>query len=211
MSLCLVRRMILRAYLLAIALLCVSKIGAAEPPSQLRSPNGEYTIRILDQKLPGADPDFSVSIAVYHGGKLLSQFPTIGFLTAAHWSPDGRFVAVNNRRGTYGDYFWVFHLRDGRALKQPSDASPLPGQPMYSSEALLTRVRAKFPEYGQAGYYKFGAHAERWTDANELESAAVVTFTHIDNDLVRIFDTYAISEDGLRLIRTHMTKERQGA
>ena len=44
-----------------------------------------------------------------------------------------------------------------------------------------------------------------------LQSAllAVVTFTHIDNDLVRIFDTYAISEDGLRLIRTHMTKERQ--
>src|SRR5438309_2256727 len=202
----------LRVGIFSAALLTATNtFAAAELPSELRSATGEYSIRILDKKLPGADPDFGDTIAVYHRDKLLSEFSTIGYLSAAYWSRDGRFVAVNNRRGTYGDYFWVFRLRDGRVLKQPSDASPVPRQPIYSSEALLARVRAKFPEYRDAGYYKFGAHAERWTGSNELEIAAVVTFQHIADDLVRIFDAYTVSENGLRLIRTRMSKEHTHA
>jgi hypothetical protein len=190
-------------------------IALAEGQQQRNSitaPDGQHSVEILHTALPGSDPyNGFFTITVQVAGHVLSRYPTDGYLPSAYWSPNGRFVAVNNRRGTYGDYVWVFRLNDGHALKQPSDALPVPGQPMYSSEALLARVRAKFPEYRDAGYYKFGARAERWTAANELEIVAVVTFTHIDNDLVRIFDTYAISEDGLRLIRTHMTKERQNA
>ena len=183
-----------------------------EQRDRLAAPDGQHSVEILHTALPGSDPDDGFfTITVQAAGRVLARYPTEGYLTAACWSPDGRFVAVNNRRGTYGDYVWVFRVHDGHALKQPSDASPVPGQPIYSSDALLARVREKFPEYRDAGYYKFGAHAEHWTGPNELEIAAIVTFTHTDDDLVRIFDTYLVSENGLRLIRTRISKERGNA
>ena len=55
--------------------------------------------------------------------RVIARVPTIGYLIDAQWSPDGRYVAVNNRRGNSGDYVWVFSLKEGRAIKKPDDDS----------------------------------------------------------------------------------------
>jgi hypothetical protein len=77
--------------------------AAAESSSQMSSPNGDYTVRILDKKLPGADFYFGdQTIALYHGRKLLSQFPTTGFLLHAYWSPECEFRCSKQSARTRG-------------------------------------------------------------------------------------------------------------
>ena len=64
------------------------------------------------------------TIAVRNGKQYVAKYPTEGYLIDAFWSPDGRYVAVDNRRANSGDYLWVFRLRDGHAIKMPVDAQP---------------------------------------------------------------------------------------
>lgn len=94
------------------------------PPARIASPDGAAAVRILEQAMPGADDpllDF-FTLEVLQGDKVVARAPTMGYLMSAHWSPDGRLVAINNRRGNQGDYLWVFSLPDGACLKRPDDA-----------------------------------------------------------------------------------------
>ena len=65
------------------------------------------------------------------------------------WSPEGRYVAVVNRRANSGDYLWVFSLGDGRTVKKPVDtgsqgkAEPDAYERLVKS--LLDRVTERFP------------------------------------------------------------------
>lgn len=98
--------------------------GQEEPPKKLDSPDGTYSVRIIEKALPGADDNIDFfTLVLSKGGKDLGKVPTFGYLISAHWSPDGKHVAVNNRRGNAGDYVWVFALPSGKALKQPDDAA----------------------------------------------------------------------------------------
>ena len=55
------------------------------------------------------------------GSKVIANYPTTGYLLEVHWSPNLRFVAVNNRRANSGDYLWVLSLKDGAVVKRPDD------------------------------------------------------------------------------------------
>jgi hypothetical protein len=95
-------------------------------------------VKIVNSALPGADPYTGFfTLVLQNQGKILSEYPTIGYLLNAFWSPNGVSVAVNNRRGIDGDYLWVFSLKDGKALKKPDD-----GQ----AKAIADSASKKFPE-----------------------------------------------------------------
>jgi dipeptidyl aminopeptidase/acylaminoacyl peptidase len=96
-------------------------VSAQEPPEKLTSPDGKYSVQILDKPMPGADSLEEFTLVLSANGKEVAKVPTFGYLTAAHWSDDGKYVAVNNRRGNSGDYIWVFDLSTGKALKRPDD------------------------------------------------------------------------------------------
>src|SRR5213592_2269154 len=94
-----------------------------DPPDELFSPDKRYSVKMLHTALPGSGPYGFFTLTVRAGDRVLSEFPTIGYLIDAFWSPDGRYVAVDNRRGNSGDYLWVFSLTDGHAIKKPVDDS----------------------------------------------------------------------------------------
>lgn len=96
-------------------------VAQSEPPKKISSPDGKFAVEIVDQALPGTDSLDEFTLIVSQEEKPLTKVPTFGYLIAAHWSDDGRYVAVNNRRGNSGDYVWVFDLKTGKALKQPDD------------------------------------------------------------------------------------------
>jgi hypothetical protein len=95
--------------------------GQSEPPKKIASPDGKYTVEMVEEAMPGADDLEDFTLILSSNGKALAKMPTYGYLMAAHWSSDGKFVAVNNRRGNSGDYLWVFDLQTGKALKKPDD------------------------------------------------------------------------------------------
>ena len=99
----------------------VSFLGQSDIPEKFTSPDGKYLVQMVQKAMPGSDSldDFTLVVALK--GKIVIKVPTYGYLIAAHWSPDGKYVAVNNRRGNSGDYLWVFDLRSGKAVKQPDD------------------------------------------------------------------------------------------
>jgi hypothetical protein len=106
----------------------LSLIGGAllaqqnHPADGMQAPDKIHSVAIVHSALPGSDLyDGFFTIEVRRDGRALSRYPTCGFLVDVLWSPNGKYVAVRNRRGTSGDYTWVFRLSDGHAVKQPDD------------------------------------------------------------------------------------------
>src|SRR5436305_3034886 len=94
-----------------IALIACSLSGYGEtksPPSQLCSRDHSFCVEIIPKALPESDPyERFYTITLSSRGRVISQFPTEGYLLDALWSPNGTYVAVNNRRGSSGDYLRV--------------------------------------------------------------------------------------------------------
>lgn len=129
--------------------------------SELTSPNGAYTVRILKRALATADRIMGDStLTISKDRHVLLEVPTTGYLIDALWSPDGRYVAINNRRGNSGDYVWVFSLRDGRMLKKPDDQ-------VFSYP--LQKITAICEDCIEASFDKDLMLAKAWTSPNELE------------------------------------------
>jgi hypothetical protein len=103
-------------------LLCLPFDAHTQQDSQqiLRSPDGRYSVEIVQKPMRKADATLDFfTLVLSSKGKPVARVPSYGHLTAAFWSDDGNYVAVNNRRGNSGDYLWVFRLADGDALKRP--------------------------------------------------------------------------------------------
>lgn len=83
------------------------------------SPNGRYSVEVINN--PEDPATYDRLLVIKDRGEPIFGCPTIGFLSSALWSPDGRFVAVNQRRGNAGDYLWIVDLVAPKAAKAPDD------------------------------------------------------------------------------------------
>jgi hypothetical protein len=192
----------------SIALLtCLSSaVIAAEndPPEELYSADKRYSVRILHSVLPGADPyDGFFTIAVRSGQQYIAKYPTIGFLLDAFWSPNGKYVAVDNRRANSGDYLWVFRLSDGRALRMPVDAVLGHPEDAYEkfAEDLVQRVTRKLPELTCDEFRKLFTFGKGWTESGDLLIKTNFAFRNLPGDQVAILlQTFKIADDKLVLI-----------
>ena len=129
--------------------------------TELISPSGDYRLRIISQSLPQSDPYLGdCTLILSRNNRVLSKRPTTGYLIDALWSPDGRYVAVNNRRGNSGDYVWVFSLRDGRAAKKPDDESTV-----FS----LSKITKIYPDCNEGTFDRDLTIAKAWKSGDELE------------------------------------------
>jgi hypothetical protein len=161
----------------------------------MSSPGGDYAIRILDKKLPGADSVFGdETIALYHGRKLLSHYPTTGYLLQAYWSANGSFVAVNNRRGHEGDYLWVFRLRDGEAIRKPDDKL---GDP----KSFLPRITKRFSNCTEDSLFRYYLIGMGWQAPNELKVRTDVRFYHTTPSDILIDDIFSVTQHSFKRIR----------
>jgi tetratricopeptide (TPR) repeat protein len=97
---------------------------AWKPSTELCSVDHEYCVKIVAKT---QDSDHR-TLTVSSKARVLAQFPTFGYLMAAFWSPDNKYVAINNRRANAGDYLWVISLSDGAALKIPDDLASETGK-----------------------------------------------------------------------------------
>jgi hypothetical protein len=143
------------------------------PPAQIASPDGSTSVRILQQAMPGTDgvTDF-FTMEVLRGEKVVARVPTEGYLISAHWSPDRRLVAVNNRRGNSGDYLWVFSLPDGTCLKKADDDL---GQRWLTM--AMNGIAGKVRGATADSVYKSWLTATGWSASGELQLNARIRYS----------------------------------
>lgn len=222
-----------------IALLCVRTSIALEddPPEELFSPNHRFSIKLLHKALAGFDAaDFCFTLAVYDRERCLSEFPTVGYLLEAFWSPDGEYVAVNNRRANNGDYLWVLRLADGKAVKKPVDADDEPMTAVRSEQFkqlhLLSpnesdrrykeltknrpyedylrevehRVASIYPTLSDGSINHLYDVAVGWTEPQILQTRTTVTFFSLKNEFVEIRESFAVEADKLTLVKRSIKK-----
>lgn len=136
----------------------------AGPPARITSPDGSSSVRIVPMAMPNTDDPLDVfTLEISQGDKVVARAPTMGYLIAAHWSPDGRHVAVNNRRGNQGDYLWVFSLPDGAAIKRADDAL---GQRWLG--VALAEIEDRVKEANADGLIRSWTTADGWSPTGEL-------------------------------------------
>lgn len=148
----------------ALALSAVSGQLSDEPPARIHSPDGKTSVRMVHKAMPGADPatDF-FTLEVLRGAKPILRAPTAGYLMTAYWSPDGNFLAVNNRRGNSGDYVWVFDLAKAAILKSPDDKT---GDKWI--DAGLKQIAAKLRGADAQHPYRYWLTASGWEGDGRL-------------------------------------------
>jgi len=199
-------RHIFAAFVMMSAALSASSAQIA-PPIELCSPTQQYCVTILETALPGADPDNEFfTIAVRRGKNYLSKNGTEGYLLNAFWSPDGKYVAVNNRRANSGDYLWVFRLSDGRALKKPVDAGPERPTKDYEKQerALIRPVTVAYPDLTYDALNKLFLEADGWTPSGELR--VTTDFSFWKKGHVLLSQAFKIEGDKLVLTHEHVKK-----
>ncbi len=201
---------ILTAIGLAVLAPAVNSIAQEKLPEELYSPDQRYSIKILRSALPGFDTasDGLFTIAVRTGKQYVAKYPTEGALIDAFWSPDGRYVAVDNSRGNSGDYLWVFRLRDGRAIKKPVDAPPQHAGDIYRkyAEEVVHRVTAVYPELTFDQFRKLLVLAHGWTKTGELQVKTNLGFRNLENANVVVWEIYKIENDKLVLVDRKIEK-----
>ncbi len=199
-------------FLACVALIARPELSAESgPPRELFSPNGKHSVKMLETALPGSDPDDGfLTLTVRAGEHILSQFPTEGYLIDAFWSPDGRYVAVDNRRANSGDYLWVFSLGDGRAIKTPVDTGPQgkaePDAYERLVKSLRDRVTERFPALNATHFLKLFVFAHGWTKSSELQVKTNLGFDNLKHQIVAVWETYRIKDDKLILQNVKIQK-----
>jgi hypothetical protein len=155
------RPMNLRFHLIVILVIGTASLRLqAQAPDKLQSPDGKYSVEIVRKALPGADQliDF-FTLVLSKREKAVTKVPTSGYLTAAHWSPNRKYVAVNNRRGNSGDYLWVFALPSGEVLKKPDDKI---GEAW--EKAAAQAVEKEFPAANDESFIRGWVTATGWKE-----------------------------------------------
>jgi len=95
------------------------KANESGPLAQVCSRDNKYCVHMIPT--PG-HPD-ECTLRVSASGTTLVESPTMGYLLDVFFSPDNKYVAINNRRANAGDYLWVISLRNGQAIKMPDDVA----------------------------------------------------------------------------------------
>jgi len=131
------------------------------------SQDGKYTVEIFEDSQQGR------MILVTERGDHLFEEPALGWLMDVFWSPDGRFLAINERRANSGDYLWILDLQGQKVLKRPDDAV---WREMESKAVTVLEARAdtKWGE-GVQGDRSFGT-GTGWLDADTLLAKVAVGF-----------------------------------
>jgi len=179
-----------------------------DPPDELFSPDKRYSVKMLHTALPGSGPYGFFTLTVRAGDRVLSEFPTIGYLIDAFWSPDGRYVAVDNRRGNSGDYLWVFSLTDGHAIKKPVDAAPDHFAEDYKrfAHAMVKHVTVVFPELTNREFNKLFTFAMGWSASGDLQVKTNIDFRNLPDQIVAVSNTYKIVNNKLVLLNEKIEK-----
>jgi hypothetical protein len=187
------------AFLLTVALNSESFAASiAPPPSEISSPDGAYSVRILNTALPGSDPNRGFyTLELLRRGTVLSKHATEGYLLEAFWTSDGKFVAVNNRRGSSGDYLWIFRLSDGKALKEPNDSE---------TPSFVSRVQAKFHDLSNDTFNRRYTLARGWETSKHLRVRTSLQFFKVDGAEIYVDQLCNIENEKISVIREVITK-----
>jgi hypothetical protein len=170
---------------------------ATPPPVEIMAPDRRSAVKIEHRALPGSDPveGFFTLVLEVHG-RTVRESSTMGYLLYAIWNPNSRYVAVNNRRSSAGDYLWIFSLPDSKVLKAPNDSL---------GEVFARRAVVKFPELKSADFDRFTNVAKRWINSSELEVETRIVF-HGPSVLITRHAVYQIADGKLNLKSEHFEK-----
>ena len=181
------------------------------PLDGLKSPDQQYSLKVLRRPHSTSILLDDCSIAVYRGLQEVSEFGTFGYLEDAFWSPDGKYVAVNNRRANSGDYLWVFRLSDGHTIKKPVDANAkASGEPYEAyTRKLVKLVTPKYPKQTDDTFRKEFTFATGWTADGKLSVESDLQFNHSDR-VVQILQTFTVKADKLALVNRKIEDRPRG-
>lgn len=177
------------------------------------TPDGRYCVQMVYQRLPDAPNGEDSSLVVSSKDKVLSRFPTYGSFRGIYWSPNRKYVALNNRRANGGDYLWIISLTDGKALKIPDDLAIQLGKEelghakgdnwKQDMEEVYSRFpqcvfQSEHPEF--VGVKRDYLVAQRWKSSTELAVFHEVRCYRDAETIIEIKKVYRIDRGKAALI-----------
>lgn len=175
-------------------LISATVVGSAALASlPISSADGTSTVSIVDQPIPGTDPyDGPFTLKLTAHGKEILKLPTHGYILSAFWSPDGKYVAINNRRDNSGDYLWVISMTNGKVVKAPDE---------IPAEVFADRAARTFPQTSVRNFRKYFNLAKGWTGGDKLKVESSLFFDGLKNAMIRRTALYEIKNNEFIQVR----------
>jgi hypothetical protein len=166
------------------------------PPSKICDRSGEHCVRLVSNRQPQAT-DGDCTLIISSKDKDLGRFSTYGYLLSAIWSPDGKYVAVNNRRANAGDYLWILSASDGRAIKVPEELASTHARGMMEIDhrKVMREIARCFPKCTEDTLRKSTLTARGWGSANQLRVREAFIFDAPGVLFVTVEEPYLITAD----------------
>ena len=140
---------------------------ATAEPGKPDDPKVLHTIEIVG--LEEGEP----VLIVKKQDEILFKEPAMGWLIDSHWSPQGGFLAINERRGNSGDYLWILDVRNRRVIKRPEDKT-WEAMEKKGIAALDAKAREKWGQDAE-GDRSWGS-AARWENEHTLIANVAVRY-----------------------------------
>lgn len=214
--------MILRSRLFVIVLVLVSitstqgktkhRKASSKPdetgtPSEVCSSAKHYCVRMVPT--PGHPDECTLRISAR--GSKMAEFPTYGYLLDVFFSPDNKYVAINNRRANSGDYLWVISLANGQAIKMPDDVAEELGKKQagliagdHWSDQSNAEILAVCPTCTEDDLRHSFLSSSGWTSSGDLK---VVEEFEFSKGWIGVNNVCRITDAGLSVAEHKMAKE----
>ena len=188
--------------------------SADKSDKQACTSDKSYCVSIVEKKLAKAPQTEDWQLVVENHGKAVARYPTFGYLLDVYWSPDQKYVAVNNRRANGGDYLWIISLPEGKALKMPNDLAEDLDKKQLGSAAgddaapIEREVTAKYAQCTAESINHEWLTARGWKSLTELEVLHRITCFHL-NAAINVAKVYEVGSNGVKLASQTISEENE--
>jgi len=165
--------------------------SSSNPGSTFESPDKKYYIEITDN--PDSSNYTLPNCLIIHSKKVIASLPTSGYIQDVFWSPNGKYVAINNRNAESGDYLWVISVADGTVIKKPYDDLP------------TNDITERYRDFAKYNLHKQWILAIGWDHKNDLKVKRIDFFDNI-SDYLSTDLLYTIKANTLHLLKQLTTK-----
>ena len=167
----------------------------SKTPSPNVLPDGRYSVEIIGH------PEEGPMLLVKKDGKPVFQELAIGYILNVKWSPDGRYVAINERRGNCGDYLWILDLKNTKVVKTPNDAL---WKQMQSQCSGILDLEARHKWGSDVQGFKDWAIADWWEAGDTLVAKVTIRYNgkatpRHEEPLLAALVRVKVTDEGARL------------
>ena len=173
---------------------------------RIDSPGNRFSLYLTDTA-----EEWIYKLHIRKGNKTITTYTFSGAMMSAYWSPNFRYVVINNHDGHFGWWLWIISLSDGAVITRDGPCHD-PNYDRYSEvhdygpdifsimEKQIARLDKNYKKYNlREGYLSI---AYGWTENGDLKMFYEFPFDDLKDSIIYGYSLDKIKHGRVKVVRT---------